>query len=178
MSASIAHEIANPLAVINGSNNLIQKQINDEEKVAKYSDAIKKAVSRIQKIIVGLKRISRKNQSDSMELANLFDIVTETMGFCEESLRQLGIDIKIGVIPKDIHILCREVEISQVLLNLVNNARDAICENNADNKKWIDIQLIEKEGMIKIRVSDSGPGIPNDLKDKVMESFFTTKKNR
>lgn len=60
----------------------------------------------------------------------------------------------------------------QVLLNLINNAHDAL--ENAD-EKWIEIKLEETENEIRLSVSDSGPGIPHELKEKIFNPFFTTK---
>ena len=68
--------------------------------------------------------------------------------------------------------MCDEIKVSQVLLNLINNARDAI-ENLSE--KWIKIILSDNEQYLKLSVVDSGNGIPKEIRDKVLSSFFTTK---
>jgi two-component system sensor histidine kinase DctS len=67
---------------------------------------------------------------------------------------------------------CRAVQISQVLLNLINNACDAI---SSLNEKWILINAIERNNLIEISVTNSGPKIPAHIREKLMQPFFTTK---
>ncbi len=175
MSASIAHEIANPLAIINGANNLITKMVNQPEKVLLHTESVRNAVSRIQKIIVGLKRLARKSTGDDFELVELEQLVGETMDFLEESLRHTHIKLIVDKIPQGVQLMCRDVEISQVLVNLVRNARDAIIESSS-KERWIKVQIVVNDKDIMISIIDSGPGIPREIEDKIMESFFTTKK--
>jgi len=75
-------------------------------------------------------------------------------------------------IPGDLKIECRPVEICQLLLNLLNNAHDAV-ENS--QTKWIEIVIRDFDDKIELTISDSGPGVPDRIKDKIMEPFFTTK---
>jgi signal transduction histidine kinase len=67
---------------------------------------------------------------------------------------------------------CREVQLSQVILNLLNNAFDAISELP---NKWVHLESRMNEGIIEIRVIDSGSGIPEELREKILQPFFTTK---
>ena len=69
-------------------------------------------------------------------------------------------------------ILCDEVEIEQVLVNLVNNAIDAVKDQP---KKWVKVSLSDDAESVVLRVTDSGPGIPDSVRDKLFEPFFTTK---
>jgi signal transduction histidine kinase len=68
---------------------------------------------------------------------------------------------------------CRDVQIGQVLLNLLQNAFDAVTER--PEEKWIRIEVAVQDGSVVFSVIDSGPGIPEELKPRIMEPFFTTK---
>jgi len=72
----------------------------------------------------------------------------------------------------DIEIECRSVEISQVFLNLINNAADAIRDLD---QKWIAVEATVKNNMLEIRLTDSGKGIEPEIAVKMMQPFFTTK---
>lgn len=175
MSTGIVHEINNPLSVIAGMNALLPKKLNDEQALLKIHKATSNAIERMYHIIKGLKRLSHKSDQDKFEIVPLIDLLEDSLGFIQESLKYNHINFKLGDMPYDVVLECREVEISQVLLNLVNNARDAINESNTE-EKWIDVSFENLENIIQIRVTDSGPGIPPEIQDKIMEQFFTTKK--
>ena len=76
------------------------------------------------------------------------------------------------VAATDVDIDCRAGEIVQVLLNLLNNAYDAISESS---EKWIKVELKKEPKSIAIWVTDSGGGIPTEVQKKIMQPFFTTK---
>jgi C4-dicarboxylate-specific signal transduction histidine kinase len=68
---------------------------------------------------------------------------------------------------------CREVQIEQVLLNLLQNALDAVTEQAGE--KWVHLAAVVRDGAVEFSVTDSGPGIPLQLRTRIMEPFFTTK---
>jgi len=72
-----------------------------------------------------------------------------------------------------LHISCREVQIVQVLLNLLQNAFDAVVECEGD--KWIRLEVASSAQSAVFDVIDSGPGVPPELRARIMEPFFTTK---
>jgi C4-dicarboxylate-specific signal transduction histidine kinase len=83
-----------------------------------------------------------------------------------------GVVLEVGIISDSLEIECRDIEISQVLLNLLNNAYDAVTDKE---DKWVRIDVKETESAAIITVTDSGPGIPENIRNKITQPFFTTK---
>jgi PAS domain S-box-containing protein len=174
ISAGIAHEIANPLSIIDGSTNLIKKGLRKNKDVSKFISSIEKSTMRINKIIKGLHHLSQKSRGDEFEDIKLNTILSNTLEFCAEALKSKDIKLLYDLPKEDMVIFCNETKISQVLLNLINNAKDSIVESNSQ-EKWIKIQIQEDYEQLYINIVDSGPGINDENKTKINESFFTTK---
>lgn len=179
MAGGIAHEINNPLAIIQGNSARILKLFQEGlahsqlDEVIKCSDKIEKTTERIAKIIDGLKQFSRDGSYDPMEVTSIRKIINDTLPFCESKLANHKINLRINDFPESYTIDCRPVQISQVILNLISNAADAIQNKN---EKWIQIFVTPLENQIfQISVTDCGSGIPVDIANKIMQPFFTTK---
>lgn len=175
MASGMAHEINNPLTIIQGKLKVIQFILGDlkiqDRQLFDELGKIKLTTERIEKIVRGLRNFSRTAINDPFELADLKDIVNETLDLCAQKIKAEGIDLRIAEIPQ-VTISCRATQISQVLVNLLNNARDAIQELD---EKWIEISFKTDEKNIIITTTDSGKGIAPDILEKIMDPFFTTK---
>lgn len=176
MAGGIAHEINNPLSIIKGYVDLLKRQNSRKnlsfELMEQYIDKIDQTVSRISKIVVGMKRFSRESSKDEKVTYNLNRIVEETLDICQEKINNHGTVINVEYLNHAVDVLCRPVEISQVLLNLINNSYQAIC---ASNHSWIRITFNETEDSVSIKIADSGVSIPVEVKKKLFQPFFTTK---
>ncbi len=182
MAAGIAHEINNPLTIIKTSAQQIKNQITREDfadkenskKFQKYVEKINNTTDRIAKIVKALKFFTSPTNNMELSREPLKIILEDTLALCHERFQIHGIPLDVKY-PKDIsHIFvdCRSVEISQVLLNLLNNAFDAV---ESLNEKWVSIEIIPNDKTIQILVIDSGKGIDEELASKIMMPFFTTK---
>ena len=175
MAAGVAHEINNPLAIMKGkATMLIQKASMgkfDLDFGIKHLQSIEDNADRIAKITNALRIYSRDATNDPNESSNLFDLVQNTMSLCFQRFTKANIQIRLQC-PPLLQVCCRPTEISQVLMNLLNNSFDAI--STLENK-WIEINGFKKDGAIHLEVSDSGTGISKDVAEKMMNPFFTTK---
>jgi C4-dicarboxylate-specific signal transduction histidine kinase len=135
---------------------------------------IKDTVNRIAKIVGGLQFFARDGKSAGAQTILISKLIEETLSFCSERFINYG--VQLDIVKNESYyaaqIECREVEMSQVLLNLLNNAFDAI---EGLKEKWIRIEVSEKGQYIEISVTDSGHGISQDIRGKIMQPFFTTK---
>lgn len=138
---------------------------------SEYTSQIQSTVDRISKIIKGLRHFARDSSNEPLEQIKLEELIVSTIGLCSERFSQNKIDFIVKDIP-NITLNCRSIQISQVLLNLLNNAFDAI-EALSEKKIILPFRLIE--GFIEIVVTDNGPGIPFAVQEKIMEPFFSTK---
>lgn len=181
MAGGVAHEINNPLATIVGyAENLHDMAADDEvpdaRELCQFAERILKTTDRIQSIVRGMKMISRDSSNDDFRPNSLSAIVADTTTFCRESIESLGVSININYQPgynkTDDLILCHASQISQVLINLLNNARNALL-GKSDAK--IDINLEMQGDTIIFSVQDNGPGIKANLREKIFTPFFTTK---
>lgn len=176
MASGIAHEINNPLAVILARSSLMRKQIDrnqyDPEVFKENLQKINITVDRIAKIIKGLKSFSRNADQDAFIATPVKTIVENTLELCNEKFRFQLVMLKVDPIP-DISIECRESQLVQVLLNLLNNAYDAVEKNG---ERWVQLSFnMMKTNMITITVTDSGNGIPERIAQNIMQPFYTTK---
>ncbi len=176
MSAGIAHEINNPLAIINGylsilKNMIVDKKINYETSISIIDKTVSSA-NRISKIIKGLKTFARDGTQDPYVKNSINQIVEDTITIVEKTILRQGIQFSKPQIDIDLEIECQSTQICQVLVNLLNNSRDAVIDLE---EKWIKITLSEDEKNIYLSIIDSGKGIPEGIYKNIMEPFFTTK---
>lgn len=178
MAGGIAHEINSPLAAISLRVDQliesIQKNEDPPTKMLVSLEKLKKVTGRIAHIVSGLKYFARENKNDSTSIVTLGQILEETLNLCQERFRNNGVELRLDIEEKvkEVKIECYPVQISQVLLNLLNNAYDAI---EPLPEKWIQIQFNEHGDSVEISVIDSGKGIPLEVQAKMMQPFFTTK---
>ena len=172
MSAGIAHEINNPLAIIVSSLPLLSKFINDPAKFQSKIESIGRSAERIGKIVRGLKKFSRTSGETVRKSVVLAETVRESMVLLEGNLKRQSTSI-VTDLRSESHILCDEVEVEQVIINLVNNAIDAVKDLP---ERWIKIALFEDGSSLVLQIRDSGHGIPPEVKRKLFQPFFTTKK--
>ncbi|RYZ66100.1 MAG: HAMP domain-containing histidine kinase, partial [Proteobacteria bacterium] len=94
---------------------------------------------------------------------------------CREKFRYKGVDLRVGAIP-DVNLICRPTELSQVLLNLLNNAFDAVEEAEANqSQRWVQVAVRVEGEWVSLTVTDSGTGIPETVASRMLEPFYTTK---
>jgi len=171
----IAHEINNPLAVILGKLSLLEIELSrenfDKEHFQQEIHKVVETTERISEIINNLKTFSRDPKNDERENVKVDDIVSDTLSLCTEKLRLKNIGIETNIDP-DTEISCQKVQISQVLMNLINNSVDAV---KFSDDSWIRIDAKDKQGQVLIEFTDSGNGIPRNIADKMLDPFFTTK---
>ncbi|MCX6129881.1 MAG: HAMP domain-containing sensor histidine kinase [Proteobacteria bacterium] len=171
MSAGIAHEINNPLAIIAGIAYTLPKFSNNQEKLAEKVKSIEMACQRIAKIVNSLSKFSRTDEESHYQLHSLEKIIQEAMTLC--SVKSQEYEVLVSLNCKNIApILCDEIEIEQVLINLINNAIYAVKELS---EKWVRIELFENENSVILQIRDSGRGIDSNIKEKLFQPFFTTK---
>ncbi len=179
MAAEIAHEINNPLAIIQGKSQLMLERMSagfiDKEKLARDLELIERNSLRIQKIINSSKALARKSEKDPYEYVSLLKIVEESYEICKERFQkqhfQLTLEVESQVDFTDL-VEARSTEIIQVLVNLLNNSFDAI---QGAKSGWAKLVLSRGPLQYQVEVIDSGNKIPKDIADKMMVPFFTTK---
>jgi len=178
MAAGLAHEINNPLFVIHGRAERLKELAQDEtldlSQVIQAAEIIEATSMRVSKIVRGLQTLSRDGGKDQIEKVSVLKLFTENAELCFQRFKNHGIELQIGTVDKNLVIECRPVQISQVILNLLNNAHDAVSMETSS--KWVHLTALALGDQIQISVTDSGAGIPADLQEKIFRPFFTTKK--
>jgi len=176
LASGVAHEINNPLAVISiGTEQLgklIQEPNPDRALVLSTAAKVRHNVTRIERIIRGLRNLSRDGSNDPTSQKQVLGIIEESLDLCQSRFRAHGIEIVVGDVADDLWIECRPPLLSQVFMNLMNNAYDA---GERLPEKWVHIDVEDGGDTIALSVTDSGNGIPVELRDKILDPFFTTK---
>jgi len=177
MSAGIAHEINNPLSIIKGTvqriNKLRSKGTLTEEKFDGLLEKTHYGIDRVTKIISGMKNLSRDGQNDAFEMSFMKEIIDDSLVLLSKKCEACNIELIISNYDKNIEFFCQRVQISQVLVILINNSIDAIQNNQ---HKWIKIFIEKADNKLKISIVDSGSGVGISVTKKIFKPFFTTKK--
>jgi PAS domain S-box-containing protein len=177
MSGGIAHEINNPLAIIHARAGQIRDLVSDGGQVdlafiGTLAEKIENTTMRISKIIKGLKTFARDGESDPFETVELKTLIHETLELCMERFKHHSVNLDVRLPTNPMRVECRSTQIMQVLLNLLNNAHDAV-ERASEKKIVLEVRDLGNE--VDFIVSDTGSGVPAELREKIMQPFFTTK---
>ncbi|HLW52191.1 MAG TPA: PAS domain S-box protein [Candidatus Angelobacter sp.] len=178
MAGGVAHEINNPLTIIHASAADLLQRIRQEgtvslEIVVRNSERIKDTANRIARIIKSMRHLAREGSQERPGPTSVAKMVEEALGICREHFKDESVNLIVPSIDPTLHVSCREIQIAQVLLNLLQNAFDAVLEQAGE--RWIRLDVAVRDGSVVFSIIDSGPGIPAELKTRIMEPFFTTK---
>lgn len=176
MAAGMAHEINNPLAIIMGKVQQIKDMFKNGEidrvEAMDHCEKLQSTVNRIAVIIRGLRSFARDDRRDPMMPIVIENIVRETLSFCQARFANQGVELLVTEPFPNGKIECHPGQISQILLNLLNNAFDAVVDAP---KKQIQLDVVLEKDELIFRVTDWGPGVPATAAQKLFQPFFTTK---
>lgn len=178
LAAGIAHEINNPLAIINEKAGLMKDLLNITDDF-KYKDkfytninSVEDAVKRSRTITHRLLGFARR-MDVKLEPVQVNTVITEVLDFLskEAAYHEISIEQDLQIdLPR---ILSDNGQMQQIFLNIINNAIDAV-----DKGGLIRITSRQTEAKtVRVDIHDNGPGMPPEVLKKVFEPFFTTKKN-
>lgn len=204
LAAGMAHEINNPLgAILQGIQN-IQRRINPEQemnkesaekfnldlhamnhyledrKISMFINNIQDAGQRAASIVSNMLQFSRGNQK-SLSHTSLQDLLARALEIAQADLELKSIDIDFPEVDSSIILQCIPSELEQVILNLLQNAAQALLEYQKSKRfdsQWkpiIQILTEKNRDNIIIKVKDNGPGMDDNIRRRIFEPFFTTK---
>ena len=177
MAGGIAHEINNPLGVIQAAaENMVRMAESGTVQVPvllKNCDRISQTAGRIAKMVRSLRHVARDGSTDEFRETPIREIIDETLELCAERFRAHNIRLALPAVATTAVISCREGQICQVLLNLLQNAFDELVDREGD--RWVELDVVLCPPWAIFSVRDSGPGIAPENRVRIMEPFYTTK---
>ena len=169
LSASLAHEIRNPLAAIDGAANLIESTQTPEDMRRGSLAIIHKEIQRLNRLLTNLLDFARPRKPDfqAVEANRLIDAIISLAG---HSAEQKGITFRKEVPPSVSAFECDPEQMKQVILNLAINAVQAMTSPGE-----VLLSAQQRDSSVVISVRDQGPGVDEENIEKIFNPFFTTK---
>ncbi len=171
MAAGIAHEVNNPLQVMMANIELLEGSV--EEKGRKRVDYLKEGILRIKSIVRDLLIFAREQTTEQDEV-NINTVVEKVVDMLGRQLRVANVNVELDLDTRRLVVKCNRNLFQQVIINLLQNAKDAIEESGRGSKVTIRSVLMPG-GTVVVEISDDGPGIPEGVVDRIFDPFFTTK---
>ena len=175
VAAGIAHEIRNPLSGINIYLDTLGKLYDKEESLGKVRQILGQLQSASNKIESVIRRVMdfSKPSTPKFVMTGINQPLEDAIGLASVSLRKRSIKIEKDL-AKDLPMVYADPQlIEQVILNLITNAVEAM--KNVSGVKQIKVTSLAESNRILLKISDSGPGVPSNLREKIFDPFFTSK---
>ena len=171
--AGVAHELNNPLQVVLGNAALLEDDTADRDQ-AKRAATIRDAAERCAKIIKTFLAMAR-NAPASKQQIDLNDLIRRSLSLIGYQLRSKDIAVELDLSPTLERVVGDADQISQVIVNLLLNAMQAIEQAAATRSISVRTRNRHADRLIEFEVCDTGPGVPQDIRGRIFDPFFTTK---
>lgn len=173
LAAGIGHEINNPLTIMKGHLNILNKTLSssglNDEQTAKNIKNISDSIDRVTKIVKTLQTFSQ-NDIEKFTETNISKLLEDSINLVEGIFKNENVTFEHNI-QNDIKVYASASRLQQALINLFTNAKEAMGVNGGA----ISISLSGDDNHIELRIIDQGHGIKDDYKDKIFEPFFSTK---
>jgi C4-dicarboxylate-specific signal transduction histidine kinase len=175
LTTGVAHELNNPLnnigLFIGNAIDFIELGKADPERILHELYSAMQQVHKATEIISHLRTFGRA-ASVSHEPVVMHLVIQRALSLMQEQLRLREIEVQVQFPAEDVIVMGNPIQLEQVFLNLLTNARDAMVNTT---RKLITITCTIQKDMVEINFRDSGPGIPPGLEQRIFDPFFTTK---
>lgn len=167
--AGVAHEVNNPLAGLKNCVRRLERNDLPEVKRREYLALMEEGLERIGEVVRQLLDFGRP-QPPRLEPLLASRIASETMALVRPILDRRGVTLELGGASEDASALADRRLLEQALVNLVLNAAYVTPDGGR-----IRLRLRRRDGLVGVSVEDEGPGIPEEIRDRVLDPFFSTK---
>lgn len=174
ISASIGHDISNPLAVIESSSYLLERDhLNPSDlEAVRHVHTIQRMVLRIYGINASIRSFLGENSNENITNVDLSVVFDDLTLLLRNRLMKEQVQLILDFSDADLYALGSESAYVQIFVNLVNNAIEAMRNSS---KKIVAISAEKQNQFLNVYVQDTGPGVAPEIQDRIFESFFTTK---
>jgi PAS domain S-box-containing protein len=176
LASGVAHEINNPLTIIVGRAGELRRRVLKGEATEEFQlesiDKIQATALRIADIVKSLKSLARQDRGAGFTAVDFATVGKEVADLSSEKLKSQNVAFHIDLPSQPLTAEMNPTLISQVVLNLVNNACDAVCELK---DRWVRVDFTDDTDSVYVGVTDSGSGIPIKIRSRIFDPFFTTK---
>lgn len=184
LAAGMTHEIRNPLGAIKGTAEILRDDFPAEHPKSEFFDILFKEINRLNEVVENFLGLARQPSGDRAEAVDICYIINETVKLMEPEAGRAKVSIRQKTC-KGLTVRVYPAQLKQILLNLILNAVQAspegseiTVETREEQGKVFGAEYREVEGrIVRISVTDQGPGIPDKNLDHVFDPFFTTKDN-
>jgi two-component system nitrogen regulation sensor histidine kinase GlnL len=186
--AGLAHEVRNPLAGIKGAAQLLQAQLDQQSELTEYTTVITREVNRLSALVEDLLTLGAPPKARLAPL-NIHRVIQEVTALMGPELTRSGLRMQYGFDPSLPDVMGDAAQLSQVLLNVLRNAIDAMVASGAamagrdavtiGTRMETDFHIMRSEQpartFLRVEIADQGTGIDPDTAGQMFEPFFTTK---
>jgi C4-dicarboxylate-specific signal transduction histidine kinase len=178
MTAGIAHEVNQPLNAIQNYLQAAQRRLEADppqpEKIRNLIDKSEEQAARAGEIIVNIRNLFQADLTEYQSVS-LNELIRNISGLIDAELKSAPVRMELDLASDLPVIKANAIQIEQLVLNLINNARQMILEYRNNGQGKITVKTGQTvSGEIQLEVADNGPGIPEDNLDSIFELFFTT----
>lgn len=179
LSAGLAHEIGNPLAIVQGYLELLQFDDLEAKEREQYSEISRIELERVGRLIRELLQFSRTD-TPALETVVAGTFLQECLNLAaiHSAVRRCQVTLEMGERDRGRPLSTSPDHLRQIVLNLLLNAADSLFEQGEEEKNIIMAASFgEEAGSLTIRILDNGPGVAQEIEARLFEPFFTTKKS-
>ncbi|MFO7899830.1 MAG: ATP-binding protein [Planctomycetota bacterium] len=174
LAGGLAHEIKNPLSTINVNLQLLEEEMAEpqtarEKRAARKVKALRSEVQRLSHILEDFLRFMRLGTLE-LEPTDLNDLAAEIVEFVEPKLARLDIRLRKQFEPDLPTCLADPRLLKQAILNVILNAQEAMPEGGE-----LILRTSSRDRRVTVDVIDTGPGVSDDVRDRMFDAFFSTK---
>ncbi len=172
--SGVAHELNNPLTSIAGLSEFLLEQPPGGEHEREHLRVINDQAERASRIVRNLLSFARKAPSEQAPL-DFGEVVQRTVLLMDYEMKQRGIAMATAIAPGLPPVVGNRDQLQQVVLNLLQNAGQALATLPAERPRRIAVAVVAEADRVSLRVTDSGPGIAPEIASHIFDPFYTTK---
>jgi PAS domain S-box-containing protein len=174
LTASLTHEINNPLQSVMGCLGLAQEALAEERDAARYLEVAKEELRRTARIVRQLRDLHRRPQALQREPADVNALIEQVLALNRPRCQALGIQVEWEPAEGLLPVTAVPGQLQQVFLNLVLNALDAM---PAGGRLRVSTEASQRPAGVRVSFEDSGVGIPEAALPRIFDPFFTTRED-
>jgi signal transduction histidine kinase len=178
LSASLAHEISQPLGAIELTTDNIELHLEqaqgevNKDYLAGKLQRTRNAAQKARKIIDHLRRFGRNAKEDPTPV-DLCGVLYSAADLMQDQFKKSNIELVVSLPDQTTFVMGHPIQLEQVFLNLLANARDAVAEHVSDPR--VSVTLAVEGDLVTVSVADNGPGVPDAIQRDIFDAFYTTK---